>query len=158
MKVFTGPNKGQNTAIQISETQRDRVLIGLSWDMKEFEKIKLPKPQVMFIKSAMQEVENIVHRYRTFKFMDRPVNENDDPDARDSDFGHFDIDLYCYIFDENGEHVDTVEPEYKKLINDSETDYLSGDDFTGLGGGDNEQIYINTKQLPVSSTHLLIVV
>ena len=158
MKVFKGPEKGQSAPIQISETQSDRVLIGLSWDMKQFEKIKLPKPQIMFVKSTIEEIENIIHRYRTFKFMDRPVNEHDAPDARDDDFGHFDIDLYCYIFDENGEHVDTVEPDYKNLIDESETVYHSGDDFSGLGGGDDEQIYIETKKLPANYKHFLFVV
>ncbi|MEZ5813331.1 MAG: TerD family protein [Alphaproteobacteria bacterium] len=158
MNILKGPAKGQSEAINISKTSRDRVLIGLSWDMKKLEKIKLPKPQQIHIQSAVEEIENVIHRYRTFKFLNRPVNEHDAPDARDSDFAHFDLDLYCYIFDDSGELVEMIGPDYTELVEDSGSAYHSGDDFSGLGGGDDEQIYIETKNLPENYKKFLICV
>lgn len=162
MKVFKGPAQGQTSQIHISETQRDRVLVGLSWDMKELEKVEIPVaewiPFKKYLQAAADWADDSVHAFRTMNYMPKTVNQHDDPDHRDTDFEGFDLDLYCYIFDEQGALVEKVGPDYKDVVSEGGEVYHSGDDFSGLGGLDDEQIYIETKKLPENYKHFLFVV
>ncbi|MBL4804244.1 MAG: TerD family protein [Alphaproteobacteria bacterium] len=162
MKVFKGPAQGQSSQIEISETQRDRVLVGLSWDMKELEKVEIPVaewvPFKKYLQAAADWADDSVHAFRTMNYMPKTVNQHDDPDHRDKEFEGFDLDLYCYIFDEHGEMVEKIGPDYKDVVSEDGKVYHSGDDFSGIGGYDDEQIYIETKKLPENYKHFLFVV
>ncbi len=163
MKVFKGPAKGQDAQIEISETQRDRVLIGLSWDVKdELEKVELEVGDWVPFRKYAQAAEDWIHEsvyaFRTMQYRHKDVNHYDAPEARDSDFDGFDLDLYCYIFDDHGELVEKIGPDYEDVISEEGQVYHSGDDFSGMGGPDDEQIYIETKKLPENYKHFLFVV
>lgn len=60
----------------------------------------------------------------------------------------FDLDLFCCIYDRDGELIDHVTPENANLMDDSEQIYHSGDNQTGRISGDDEFISINTALLP----------
>lgn len=60
----------------------------------------------------------------------------------------YDLDLFCCIFDADGELIDSVTPENANLMDASEQIYHSGDNQTGRIGGDDEFISLNMALLP----------
>ena len=158
MQIFKGPQKNESISIELANKSIGRLLVAISWDMRELEKIKLPKPEQAHVKTALSWVEDCIHLFRTTRYLKRPVNEYDDIDERNIEFEQFDLDLHCYIFDAENNIVDDVEADFSKLHDESKTVYHSGDDFTGLGAGDDEQVYIHTTQIPDEYHHFIFVV
>lgn len=60
----------------------------------------------------------------------------------------FDLDLFCCIYNQDGELIDHVTPENAHLMDESEQIYHSGDNQTGRISGDDEFISVNTAVLP----------
>ncbi|MBI4031334.1 MAG: TerD family protein [Proteobacteria bacterium] len=70
----------------------------------------------------------------------------------------YDLDLACVMYDGNGEFVDGVSSRPDEAIDMSGAVYHSGDDDTGRGGGDDEQISVELASLPESIHHIVFVV
>ena len=60
----------------------------------------------------------------------------------------FDIDLFCCLYNKNGEVIDHVTPENANLMDESGQIFHSGDNQTGRTSGDDEYISVNTTLLP----------
>ncbi len=60
----------------------------------------------------------------------------------------FDLDLSCYIYDDEGNFMDCVTGEEGSTIDRSEKIYHSGDSVDGEGDGDDEDISIELLDLP----------
>lgn len=61
-----------------------------------------------------------------------------------------DLDITCYIYNDKGEFIDFVGAEATESVDESGKIYHSGDDMTGAGGGDDESISVELKELPAS--------
>ncbi len=59
-----------------------------------------------------------------------------------------DLDINCYIYDQEKEFSDFVGSEVQDSIDQSETIYHSGDDQSGAGDGDDEYISAELAKLP----------
>jgi len=70
----------------------------------------------------------------------------------------YDLDLACVMYDGNGQFVDGVSSRPDEAIDMSGAVYHSGDDDTGRGGGDDEQISVELANLPESIHHVVFVV
>lgn len=62
------------------------------------------------------------------------------------------LDLTCYIYDNNHEFIDFVGAEAQDSMDETENIYHSGDDSSGEGDGDDERISVELAGLP-DSTH-----
>ncbi len=71
-----------------------------------------------------------------------------------SDSQH-DLDICCYIYDNNGEFIDFVGAEAQDSMDQTGKIYHSGDDMSGEGDGDDERISIELAELP-SSIHAIV--
>lgn len=69
-----------------------------------------------------------------------------------------DLDLACFVFDENGQYIDFVGSMAQDGMDSTGAIYHSGDDATGAGMGDDEAISVELAGLPDSSTDLFFVV
>ena len=160
MNILIGPQKGTETNFEVSSTASDRILIGLSWDMDELDRIKLEQfiPFQRYICHVTDYVEDMIHAGRLYNYYRKNTNEHDDPNKRNVEFNRFDLELYCYVFNNKKELIEVISPDFKQAIDNSETIYSTGEDFTGFGGLDDEQIYIETKHMPEHYKHFIICV
>jgi tellurium resistance protein TerZ len=67
-----------------------------------------------------------------------------------------DLDAWCYLVGPNGESVDIV--YFAKLRSTCDSVRHSGDNLTGEGEGDDEQIRVNVSAIPATVQHLFFVV
>lgn len=74
--------------------------------------------------------------------------KNIDRPERDKDFKNFDIDLHCFIYDENKNLVTEINPESKNLVTEDGAVYHSGEESDGAGVFDDETIHIETINVP----------
>lgn len=70
---------------------------------------------------------------------------------------HHDLDLLCFIYDAEKNLIDTVSADADHAIDRSETIYHSGDNIEGHGGGDDEEISVELKNVP-DSVHSIVFV
>lgn len=70
--------------------------------------------------------------------------------------GSVDLDASCVMFDSNRNIVDTV--WFRQLRSKDGSIQHTGDNRTGAGDGDDEQIVVNLNQLPSNVTNLFFVV
>jgi len=61
---------------------------------------------------------------------------------------NFDLDLICIMYDEAGEFVDGVSGKPDETADDSGNVYHTGDNTTGAGDEDDEQVSVELKDLP----------
>lgn len=66
-----------------------------------------------------------------------------------------DLDLSCFVYNENGEFIDYIGAQAQDSMDQSGHIYHSGDDLTGEGGGDDETISAELNALP-AGIHALI--
>ena len=70
--------------------------------------------------------------------------------------GSVDLDASCIMFDDNKNQIDTV---WFRQLNSKDGSVLhTGDNRTGEGDGDDEQIVVNLNKLPANVTNLFFVV
>lgn len=87
------------------------------------------------------------------------VNKEADHDtARESGYSQYDLDLYCYAYDEQNQFLFVNGPEDENMISDDGVIYSSGEDFTGRGVYDDESAYIDLKKITNRHANLFIVV
>ncbi|OFW88249.1 MAG: hypothetical protein A3B66_10300 [Alphaproteobacteria bacterium RIFCSPHIGHO2_02_FULL_46_13] len=84
--------------------------------------------------------------------------KSDDSTARESDFGQYDLDLYCYAFDDNNQSLFVNGPDNENMFSDDGVMYSSGEDFTGRGVYDDEAAYIDLDKITNKHAHIFIVV
>lgn len=68
---------------------------------------------------------------------------------------HHDLDLLCFIFDENKNLIGSVTADPTQSTNESGKIYHSGDNVEGLGDGDDEQISVELKDLDENIHHIV---
>jgi stress response protein SCP2 len=78
--------------------------------------------------------------------------------GRNIKFKKRDLDLHCFIFDEDKQFVCEVSPEPQKLIDPSSSVYHSGDDYSGEGSFDDETIKLELNRLSRDYAHFFFVV
>lgn len=131
--------------IQATSGNKKRLMVGLSWDA-------LPGS------SPTKGIwGTIVH---TFKFGREWSNSEKKTDApgRDINFSGRDLDLLCFIFDENKNFVREIGPSPDKLIDESSSIYHSGEEYTGEGVYDDETVTIEINKLSDTYKHFVFVV
>ncbi len=69
-----------------------------------------------------------------------------------------DLDLMCVMYDEAGEFVDGVSGMPDELMDASGKVYHSGDDTAGISSHDDEQIFVETLDLPGYIHHIVFIV
>ena len=152
MGLITGPAKGDSAKLDITNEGRRRVLIGLSWDSKDLSKKEL-------LTQTLSSLKDIAFGDITLlKANARRVHEKADLEGQDADDQNFDLDLSCFAFDEKGTFQALVDPVAWNAIDESGKMYHSGEDMTGDGGGDDEQIYVELTGLPEHLHEFFIVV
>ena len=68
---------------------------------------------------------------------------------------YHDLDLACYLYDGDRNFLDVVSSEDGKHTNPAGTIYHSGDDEEGIGGGDDEQISVELKNIDPAIHHIV---
>ena len=68
---------------------------------------------------------------------------------------YHDLDLTCFLYDENQRFIDTICGKENKLGSPAQGIYHSGDDLEGIGDGDDEQISVELTNLPDNVHHIL---
>lgn len=91
-----------------------------------------------------------------YKYNYNRVQKYKDTEKRDAYFAHYDLDLYCYIYDSRYELVTVIGPESLCAIDKSGKVYHSGDNFSGHGF--DEQVHIQTDHLPIEYTYFVFAV
>lgn len=60
---------------------------------------------------------------------------------------HHDLDLSCYIYDQNARYISHVSHEAGREVDQTGKIYHSGDNTKGVGDGDDEQISVELKEM-----------
>jgi len=68
-----------------------------------------------------------------------------------------DLDISCFVYDENGDYIDFVGPMAQDSMDQTGCIYHSGDDATGEGSGDDEFISIELAGLPRETDQIMFV-
>ncbi len=122
------PAKGEHFPLDISQTKKQRVLIGVGWDVREEEERK------------------------------RKLFGGDDPLENSYvqiNVEQYDMDLIALIFDADGNAVDAVSPDLDEVMDQSGHIYHSGDNDTGRGEHDDEVISVELAELPDYIHHIV---
>jgi stress response protein SCP2 len=70
----------------------------------------------------------------------------------------YDLDLFCYMFDDDKDFADGVSGKPDETIDDSGNVYHSGDDTSGTGEElDDELVSVELRELPDYITHIVFV-
>ena len=115
------PTKGEKFPLDISPTSKQRVHIGVGWDVREEEERKRK------LLGGQDPLEN--------SYVQINVEQ-------------YDMDLVAIIFDADGNPVDAVSPDLDEVIDQSGKIYHSGDNDTGRGEYDDEVISVELVGLP----------
>jgi stress response protein SCP2 len=103
--------------------------------------------------AAPQKVANKV------LYIGQNVNKkSDNSSSRESGFDQYDLDLYCYAFDENNQFLFLNGPENENTFSDDGVMYSSGEDFTGRGVYDDESAYIDLNKITNKHANFFITV
>ena len=152
MGLITGPAKGETAKLNITDEGRRRILIGLSWDSKDLSHKEL-------LTQTLASLNDIAFGDITLiKANIKRIYEKADLEGQDTDDQNFDLDLSCFAFNEQGIFQALVDPLAWNAIDESGKIYHSGEDMTGDGGGDDEQVYFELNELPDNLQELFIVV
>jgi stress response protein SCP2 len=170
MAVIRGISKGGVQELAITQEGARRILVGLDWDAKEVSSVDdmirtMPKKgdkgraaffllsPFYFLRTLFLSSVNIIAK----GYYNQAVNKQDGA-GRDKNATAFDLDLDCYIFDDDKNLVFHVCTENGNFADPSRKVYHSGDNMSGLGGPDDEQVMIETNGLPDNYRHLFLVV
>jgi len=134
MGLIVGPKKDESVELQVSPDGKRRIVIGLSWDPKE------ENSKTWALKNLINSISFSVTKERLMEKLDIP--------GRDIHYTLFDLDLYCFAFDKNGDLKAQVDVLAWNAIDASKKIYHSGEDMDGMGGPDDEQVHIELNGLP----------
>lgn len=134
MGLIVGPEKGQSEELRISPEAHHRIVVGLSWDPKE------ENSKIWALKNLINSISYAVTKQRIMEKLDMP--------ERDAHYTLFDLDLYCFAYDQKGMLKAQIDVTAWNTIDESGKIYHSGEDMDGMGGPDDEQVHIEFKNLP----------
>ena len=172
MPVVTGPAKGASSDLKISQDDAGRFFVGLSWDPREAPNVEVRLDAPVQEGDTLGKIIDIMMKPLNFlrvgfwtllkgilgdMYADS-LTKKTDAKGRDKTARQFDLDLDCYIFCKDMNYLRTVGTEDDNLIDPSRRVYHTGDNQGGLGGGDDEQVFVETKGLPAEYHHLFFVV
>lgn len=160
--------KGPAHPLVIAPEGDRRFLVGLSWGPTQFRKLRVHVPQL----------KDADGRYDVFYFFKLPFHlfrivvlslirlcapdlyRRGVADGRAvEDAGRYDLDLSCYVFDSHMNLKCVIGPEEGNYSDASKKVYHSGDQIHGsAGAGDDEQAFVETKNLPDDYAHFFFVV
>lgn len=104
-----------------------------------------------------QELGNIRNHIKAHNRVSSSSKSDDQP-GRDKTFKQRDLDLVCFIFDEKGNFVCEIGPDPDTMVGHKNSIYHSGEEYTGQGTGDDEQIRIEIDSLPDTYCHFVFAV
>ncbi len=81
-----------------------------------------------------------------------------DSKGRKTTAAPYDLDLTCIMFDGSGEYIDYVTSQSDKTMDQSGAVYHTGDDTSGEGKGDDEQVSVELARLPEDVCHVVFIV
>lgn len=171
MATLKGPAQGATAVLEISEQGARRFMVGLAWDdaapNMDVRVGNAPKDGdtagkfVYFILWPFNFLRIFIVSFFKLMRVDRYAKDqtrSKTGDERDKTVKYFDLDLYCYVFDDNMQIAAVVGAKEDSLMDESGKVYHTGDDQTGYGAGDDEQIFVETANLPAHYRHFLFVV
>jgi stress response protein SCP2 len=171
MTTLTGPQKGEEGELKIFHEGKRRFLVGLAWTPRELPRLDIHVSDVP--KSAAGKIAHYLMlpldfirvlvlsfaKLIAFDMHGHMSRKDGDKAGRDKNAVQFDLDLDCYIFDKDFKFLCTVSAEDDDhLLDPSQKVYHSGDDQSGMGGGDSEQVFVETNGLPENYHHIFFVV
>ena len=152
MTTLIGPQKGEVDVLNVTKEAKHRVLIGLSWNPKVLSNSEQRGQMLSGIKDVL--FGNI---FLVKANLER-INEKMDEKGRDENDPNHDLDLVCFVFDQDGKMQSLVDPDAWNAVDATGQVYHSGDDYTGEGANDDEQIHIELRDLPESIHEFFLVV
>ncbi len=152
MGVLTGPQKGQQTKLNVTKEAQHRMLIGLSWDANELSSEEKRTQRISSIKDIL--FGDILLAKANFDRMGQKM----DTEGREEHDPNFDLDLSCFALDCDGNIKSVVDPSAWNAIDETGKIYHSGDAETGIYAHDDEQIHIELKDLSTDIEDIFLVV
>lgn len=166
---FHAPETARLHPLAISPEGQRRFVVGLSWGARDHKDIDIHVPHLKD-ENGHYDVFYFFklpyHVFRIFvlsiiKFLAPGLYKRGVADWKSgvADPGRYDLDLSCYIFDEDMNLVCLVGPSAEHYSDPLGRVYHSGDDIHGSAGtGDNEQAFVETRDLPSYYAHFFFVV
>ncbi len=152
MATTIGPQKGETAVLEVTKEVQHRILITLSWNPKALSDEEIKQIRISGIKDVL--FGDIL----LAKANAERIEDKLDLPGRDKDDIKFDLDLSCLAFNQAGELQVIVDPSAWNAVDESGKIYHSGDDMTGEGHFDDEQIHIELKSLPENIHEFFIIV
>lgn len=140
MTVLKGIKPGVIATLPVTQESQHRILVSLRWDPQNLSEEQL----INILQSGEKDIAN-AHGF-ALKINTNRLMEKRDMQERETDDPRYDIDLYCYAYDKNGQFKTVVDPSAWNAIDDAGKIYHSGDSFAGAGKFDDEQIYIELRE------------
>ena len=160
--------KGEIKKLDLDLSHHQRVMVGLSWDPVDGKWMEDTAPPKWATEKTDSEVVEAAHRIfsylydvtRSFAYLAhvRSGEKVKDEKGRDKNYNQFDLDLICYVLDKNGNQAAYSGPASADVIDEKEVIYHSGENFSGYGGYDDEQIHIEVNKVPEEYRNIFFVV
>lgn len=172
MAVTKGPARGVVTELRITQEGTKRFFVGLGWNPYDAVGVKIERTKGPD-KSLVSRIANAMFapfeffRVGTLSAANMAVEaaarakytKTTDEKGRDVKSAAYDLDLSCYIFDRDMKFKCVVGTEEGEILCDpSKKVYHTGDNRSGTGGPDDEQVFVETEGLPADYHHLYFVV
>lgn len=125
--------------LNVTQKAQHRVVATLSWDPKTLTKRDMASLLVSGIKEAASG-DFVLIRANLARITGK--RDETDRELKDPDYH---IDLYCYAYDEDGEFTALVDPSAWNAIDENEKFYHSGENISGFGDHDDEQVFVELK-------------
>ena len=172
MATVKGPRKGMTEELVISTVAPRRFLVGLSWNPPPAPRLdikisdppdKKDKLRLVFF-YLMKPLDFIrvlflsFFKLVAFDMYSRTLSKEQDAKGRDKQAEQHDLDLDCYIFDKNMVLKQVVGTEDDNFIDPSRKVYHSGENQSGMGGPDDEQVFVELHGIPDDYHHFFFTV
>src|SRR5687768_12500605 len=133
MNRLTDVRKGQTIELDVTPEGERRIVIGLAWNPRREDSPKsVSTPSSSsnifsrFFRGLKNQTSDTVSAYQKLHNFETSVNQNDS-EGQDVDFKHFDLDLYCHVYNDQGELAALVGPEYENAADQFIKIYHSGE-------------------------------
>ncbi|MBK6895074.1 MAG: TerD family protein [Alphaproteobacteria bacterium] len=144
--------------IKLDLSGKQRLMAGLSWEPLVSKDAPNPEANTQREKIFTNDVMGIFHRVyyylyevkRSYSFLVhiRSAEKDEDGKGREKNYAHYDLDLLCYVLDKEGKPAAYSGPAAADMIDKEEVVYHSGEDYSGYGGNDDEQVHIEMNHIP----------
>lgn len=160
--------KGPAHPLQIDPAGDRRFVVGLSWGPTQFRKLRVHVPQLKDENGHYDLFYFFKLPFHLFRIFVLSLIRLGAPDLYRrgvvdgksvEDAGRYDLDLSCYVFDSHMNLKCVIGPEEGNYSDPSKKVYHSGDQIHGSAGtSDDEQAFVETKNLPEDYAHFFFVV